>query len=35
MPLVTEEHEEFRRAVRRFTEEEIVPIASELDAKKS
>ena len=35
MPLVTEEHEEFRRAVRRFTEEEIVPIASELDAKKA
>ena len=35
MPLVTEEHEEFRRAVRRFTEEEIVPIASELDAKNA
>ncbi len=35
MPLVTEEHEEFRRAVRRFTEEEIVPIASELDAKQA
>jgi (2S)-methylsuccinyl-CoA dehydrogenase len=31
MPLLTEEHEEIRKAVRKFTEEEVVPIAQELD----
>ncbi len=31
MPLLTEEHEEIKKAVRKFTEEEIVPIAQELD----
>tara|TARA_B100001175_G_C19493888_1_gene634176 strand:- start:1015 stop:2175 length:1161 start_codon:yes stop_codon:yes gene_type:complete len=35
MSFVTSDHEEFRNAVRRFTEEEIVPIASELDAKNA
>ena len=35
MSFITSEHEEFRRAVRRFTEEEIIPIASELDAKNA
>ncbi|MEC9381626.1 MAG: acyl-CoA dehydrogenase family protein [Thermodesulfobacteriota bacterium] len=35
MPLITKDHEEFRSAVRRFTEEEIEPIASELDAKNA
>ena len=35
MSFVTSDHEEFRSAVRRFTEEEIVPIASELDAKNA
>ncbi len=35
MPLINEDHEEFRKAVRRFTEEEIEPIASELDAKNA
>ena len=33
MSFVTSDHEEFRSAVRRFTEEEIIPIASDLDAK--
>jgi (2S)-methylsuccinyl-CoA dehydrogenase len=33
MSFVTSDHEEFRNAVKRFTEEEIIPIASELDAK--
>ena len=33
MKLVTCDHAEFRSAVRRFTEEEIIPIASDLDAK--
>ena len=31
MPLLTEEHVEIRKAVRKFTEEEVVPIAQELD----
>lgn len=31
MPLLSEEHEEIREAVRKFTEEEVVPIASDLD----
>ncbi|MGH9910719.1 MAG: acyl-CoA dehydrogenase family protein, partial [Nitrososphaerales archaeon] len=31
MPILTEEHEEIRRAVRKFTDEEIVPVAQELD----
>jgi alkylation response protein AidB-like acyl-CoA dehydrogenase len=31
MPLLTEEHEEIRKAVRKFTEEEVVTIAQELD----
>lgn len=31
MPLLTKDHEEIRKAVRRFTDEEIVPIAQELD----
>ena len=35
MSFVTSDHEEFRNAVRRFTEEEIVPIASEREAKKA
>lgn len=35
MSFVTSDHEEFRNAVRRFTEEEIIPIASELDAKNA
>ena len=35
MPLITKDHEEFRKAVRRFTEKEIEPIASELDAKNA
>lgn len=33
MSFVTSDHEEFRSAVKRFTEEEIIPIASDLDAK--
>ena len=35
MSLVNDDHEEFRNAVRRFTQEEIEPIASELDAKNA
>ena len=35
MPLINEDHEEFRKAVRRFTQEEVEPIASELDAKNA
>lgn len=31
MPLLTEEHVEIRKAVRKFTEDEVVPIAQELD----
>jgi len=31
MPLLTEEHEEIRKSVRKFTDEEVVPIAQELD----
>lgn len=31
MSLLSEEHEEIRTAVRRFTDDEVVPIASELD----
>jgi alkylation response protein AidB-like acyl-CoA dehydrogenase len=31
MPLLTEEHDEIRKAVRKFTEEAVVPIAQELD----
>jgi len=33
MPLLTEEHQEIRKAVRRFTDEEIIPIAQELDTQ--
>ncbi len=33
MALLTEEHEEIRKAVRRFTDEEVVPVAQELDRK--
>ena len=33
MSFVTSDHEEFRSAVRRFTEEEIIPIASDLAEK--
>ena len=35
MSFVNSDHEEFRSAVRRFTDEEIIPIASELDAKNA
>jgi (2S)-methylsuccinyl-CoA dehydrogenase len=31
MPLLTEEHQEIRKAVRRFTGEEVIPVAQELD----
>jgi len=31
MPLLTDEHTEIRKAVRKFTEEEVIPIAQELD----
>ena len=31
MPLLSEEHEDIRKAVRKFTDEEVVPIAQELD----
>ncbi|MBI2488011.1 MAG: acyl-CoA dehydrogenase family protein [Deltaproteobacteria bacterium] len=31
MPLLTEEHQEIRKAVRRFTDEEVIPVAQELD----
>ncbi len=34
MSLLTEEQEEIRRAVRKFTDEEIVPIAQELDRER-
>ena len=34
MSLLTEEHEEVRRAVRKFTDEEIIPIAQELDRER-
>ncbi|MEE9252409.1 MAG: acyl-CoA dehydrogenase family protein [Thermodesulfobacteriota bacterium] len=33
MSLLTEEHEEIRTAVRKFTEEEVVPIAQALDTR--
>ena len=33
MALLTEEHEEIRKAVRRFTDEEVIPVAQELDRK--
>ena len=35
MSFVTSDHEEFRSAVKRFTDEEIQPIANELDAKNA
>ena len=35
MSFVNSDHEEFRSAVKRFTDEEIQPIANELDAKNA
>ena len=34
MSLITNDHEEFRAAVRKFTQEEIVPIAEDIDSYK-
>lgn len=31
MPLLTGEHEEIRKSVRKFTDEEVIPVAQELD----
>ncbi len=31
MPLLTEDHEEIRKSVRKFTDEEVIPVAQELD----
>ena len=34
MSFITDDHEEFRSAVRKFTDEEIVPIAADIDSYK-